>query len=143
MTEQNFKLESADLSAKIPVKSHKDFRFGFCVTAPGLTAEANTKFRLRLARIAPQLDPGEAWGDNPEVIGLDFSDEAYPGICKYLVTMFQEAGLSVSTMGASTFQKPPHWETSPVATDLPSCLYNMKNLQETIATALEYALKPV
>lgn len=141
MTEQNFKLESANLSANIPVKSHKDYTFGFYVTVPGLTAEANDKFRLRLARIAPSLNPNEHYGDNTENVFIGFSDMAYPGLCKHLVTMFQEAGLPVSAMGAANFIKPPHWESSPLPNDLPYCFYNMKNLKETIGSALDYALK--
>ena len=129
-------LESVDLTANIPVKSHMDYKLGWSLTSDKLTEKTREAFGRAVSERLSGLK-FSVYGDNQQRVVFSIADSDHPGVCKHLVEMFQRANIEVSAMGGSgRFQTPPGWNESP-SVELPRSFSGLEKFSEMIVDVLE------
>lgn len=124
-------IEALNLSANIPIISHKDYSFSFSLVASQVSDEGRKTIIEQVKNILPELQCSAQWGGN-NVFHFSIADDRKPGICKHLVKIFHDAGLYVSAMGGN-YITPPYWDSSPEVENLPPELVNFANFQLAIS----------
>lgn len=135
-------LETANLSAHIPIRSSDDFTLSFRLVVPELT---DIKQRQEIADLLVKSIPFlqvSTYGDDNRNISCSLSDTDKAGICKHTLKMFQDSGVEVTAMG-QRFQQPPYLENSPVLQDLPYSLKNFKSFKELVEGVVNNVLSGV
>jgi hypothetical protein len=136
---------SSSLYGDVPIMSSQDYRLWFSLVVPE-SRDEKTRVRIgeAIRKGMSELQYDSAWGDNNTVINFSISDRDKSGICKYLVDMFEGAGLHVAAMGGSRsaiHSNPPHLADSPEPRNLPRSFQDFEAFRDFVNAAVANALE--